>query len=526
MASTLLLGVDLGTSGVKALLLPPEGGDVTVAIAPLPLSAPRPGWSEQDPAWWWSAAVTAIRDVVRRRAADPGDIAALALSGQMHGATLLDARGGVLRPCILWNDARSGAQCRAITDRLGLETLVRWVGNPALAGFTAPKLLWLREHEPETYARLATVLLPKDYLNYRLTGAVATDVSDASGTLLFDVAQRRWSGDMLHALDLPAGILPPVHEPTAVIGRLTPEAAAATGLRAGTPVVAGGADNACSAIGVGVVAPGATLVSLGTSGTVLTPTAELVFDPQARLHSFCHAVPGVWYLMGVVLSAGGSLRWYRDVLAADVTSRAEAAGEDAYDLLTDLAAEAPPGSEGLFFLPYLTGERTPHGDPDARGAFVGLSPRHGRPHLARAVLEGITFALADSVALMRAMKLSVDTVRATGGGARSDFWRGLLADVLDAGVVRTAIDEGPAYGAAILAGVGIGVFPSIDAAAARLVRRRDELAPDPARHEIYRRYHRLFDALYPALREQFAEVAIELGQQVPPDEGLVAITPG
>jgi xylulokinase len=508
--SSWLLGIDLGTSGVKVILLPAdavEARPVAEATVEYPLFTPRPGWSEQNPEDWWDRVARAVRAVLEQGAIAPEQVAALALSGQMHGAVLLDPRGQVLRPAILWNDARSGPQCAAITERVGLPNLVRWVANPALAGFTAPKILWVREHEPEQYSRLATVLLPKDYINYRLTGELATEVSDASGTLLFDVAHRRWSDEMLAALDLSPAILPPVHLSTSIIGGVTPEAARATGLAAGTPVVAGGADNACAAVGLGVIDDGQVATSIGTSGTVIAPSAEPRLDPQARLHTFCHAVPDTWYLMGVVLSAGGSLRWFRDTLAPEEVRRTAAEGRDPYDVIMQEAASAPAGSEGLFFLPYLSGERTPHGDPDARGVFFGLSLRHTRAHLARSVIEGVTFALADSTDLMRGLGLDLSIVRATGGGARSPFWRQLQADVLNARVVTALADVGPAFGAAILAGVGVGAFDSVAAATDRLVRVGGEIAPDPAAVELYRRHHALYDHLYPALQAEFAALA-------------------
>jgi xylulokinase len=499
-----LLGVDLGTTGVKALLLSGEGKTLAEVTVEYPVSTPYPGWSEQNPADWWQGTAEAICTILERSAVPPRNIAGLALSGQMHGATLLDASGEVLRPAILWNDQRSGAECDLITERVGLGNLLQWVANPALAGFTAPKIVWVREHEPEVYARIASVLLPKDYINYRLTGEQATEVSDASGTLLFDVAQRRWSREMLSALEIPASFMPEVHASTDVIGQVSAEAARLTGLLEGTPVVGGGADNACAAVGMGVVQPGQVLTSLGTSGTVVAPSAEPRRDPRARLHTFCHAVPDTWYLMGVVLSAGGSLRWFRDTLATEERRRAAEEGRDPYDLIMEEAAAAPPGSEGLIFLPYLTGERTPHGAPDARGVFFGLSLRHTRAHLARSVLEGVTFALADSTAIMRDLGIDIGTVRATGGGARSAFWRQMQADVLNARVVTALADAGPAFGAAVIAGAGVGVFPSIPDTVQRLVQVRDPLDSDPELAALYREYHRLYDDLYPAMQAQFA----------------------
>jgi xylulokinase len=423
----------------------------------------------------------------------------------MHGATLLEADGKVLRPCILWNDQRSGAECDWITGRVGLDHLLRWVGNPALAGFTVPKLLWVRNNEPEVYARVASVLLPKDYLNYLLTGVQATDYSDASGTLLFDIGSRQWSSDLAEALDLPLRIFPRAFESSAVIGRITPEAGAATGLAVGTPVVAGGADNACAAVAMGVLQPGQVLASIGTSGTLVAPMNEPRVDAAGRMHTFCHAVPDTWYSMGVVLSAGGSLRWLRDVL-----------GEPDYAAMMEAAARVRPGSDGLIFLPYLTGERTPHGDPDARGAFFGLSLRHGPGHLTRSVVEGVCFALADSADIMRSLGVCLQNVHATGGGARSPLWRTVLASALRSTVVEAAEDGGPAWGAAILAGVGSGIWESVQQGSQRLLHLGDATDPDPALSSAYRPYHRLYDALYPRLADSYRELAqIEAANQVP-----------
>ena len=507
-----LLGIDLGTTGVKSLLIQETGGIVASATQEYPLSTPRPSWSEQSPEAWWRATARSIKDVLAKAQADPGRVAALAISGQMHGAVLLDATGKVLRPAILWNDGRSGPQCAEITERAGgLESLLGMVSNPALAGFTAPKLLWVRQNEPEVFARTQTVLLPKDYINYRLTGKLATEVSDASGTLLFDVRNRRWSDDMLRALDLPSHIVPPCLESIEVTGELSKAAARSTGLKAGLPVVAGGADNACAAVGTGVVSPGQALCSIGTSGTIVAPTAEGGPAPQGRAHVFCHAVPGTYYVMGVMLAAGGALRWYRDALGQDEVRRAQAEGVDPYEVLTREAAAIAPGCEGLVFLPYLSGERTPHADPDARGVFFGLSLRHGKAHLTRAVLEGVTFGLRDSVEIVRGLGLPVVRIRATGGGARSTLWRSLQADVFDAEVATVNTAEGPAYGAALLAGAGVGVFPSVEAATTRTIREVHTVAPDKKRAAVYAGYYDLYRQLYPQLREQFAAAAALVG---------------
>ncbi len=509
----LLLGLDLGTSAVKALLLS-TGGDVVADVSvPYPLHSPRVGWSEQEPEDWWAGVCRILPQVLERANTTPDHIAGMAVSGQMHGAVVLDAQGSVVRPVILWNDQRSVVQCAQITELLGTERIIELVANPPQVGFTAPKILWLREHEPEAYQRLRTILLPKDYINFRLTGALVTDYSDASGTLLFDVAHRRWSDEMLSALGINRSSLPPLVGSTAIVGLVTPEAARVTGLLPGTPVAAGGADNACAALGSGVVEEGEMLLSLGTSGTVLAATSAPVLDAFGRVHTFCHAVPDRWYLMGVVLSAGGSLRWFRDTIGEVERREAERAGRDAFELILERAAKVPPGSEGLIFLPYLTGERSPHADPDARGVFFGLSPRHTRAHLTRSVAEGVAFALADSVTIMRELGIEVETVRATGGGAASRLWRRIHADVLRATVLKGAT-AGPALGAAILAGVGAGVFPDVGPAVAVAVRAKDRIAPTAANVEVYRGYAEVFDALYPALKEEWSALREVLAESV------------
>ncbi|MDQ2741978.1 MAG: xylulokinase [Chloroflexota bacterium] len=512
---TYLLGLDLGTSGVKALLLPVTGehdARTYSATAELTLSTPYAGWSEQNPADWWHAVTHAIRGVLETSGVEPREIAGLATSGQMHGATLLDGAGEVVRPCILWNDQRSAPECAEITEQIGLDRLLEWVGNPALAGFTAPKLLWVRRHEPEAWSRTRTVLLPKDYINYRLTGNRTTEMSDASGTLLFDVAQRCWSGKMLESLGLSPQLLPSVHLSTDQVGQVSAQAARETGLRQGTPVAAGGADNACAAMGMGVVRPGELMASLGTSGTVLASTARAEVDPAGRLHTFCHAVADTWYVMGVVLSAGGSLRWFRDTLAQPERQIALSEGRDPYQIMLEACAAVSAGSEGLLFLPYLTGERTPHGDPHARGVFFGLSLRHTRAHLTRSVIEGVAYALADSTDLMRQLGLDIDLIRATGGGARSALWMQILADVLETRVETSLNDTGPSLGAAILAGVGTGVYPSVPAATETLVTMRSTIEPD-TQVGLYRGYRTLYQRLYPALKEHFGALASLQEQQ-------------
>lgn len=455
-----LVGLDVGTSGVKAIAISETGEVLARAERGYPLSTPRPGWAEQDPEDWWQAAQAALADLN----VEP---AGIGLSGQMHGLVVLDGAGRVLRPAILWNDQRTGAECAEIEERVGLERLIRLTGNRALTGFTAPKLLWLRRHEPEVYAQIRHVLLPKDYVRLRLEGVHAIDAADASGTLLFDVAGRRWSDEVLDALELPRRWLPEAHEST---------------------TIAGAGDQAAGALGVGIAGPGPLSVVLGTSGVVFAALPEYACDAEARVHAFCHAVPGAWHVMGVMLSAAGSLAWLQAALAAP------------YDDLLAAAARWEPGSEDLLFQPYLAGERTPHADPLARGAFVGLSLRHDRGALVRAVLEGVAYGLRDSLELLRELGVEAECCRVSGGGARSELWLRIVASVLDLPLERTAAEEGAAYGAALLGGVRAGVFADAHEAVAACVRVDDRVEPEPAWAAAYAEGYERFRALYPALR--------------------------
>jgi xylulokinase len=470
---TQLVGLDVGTTGVKALALSPEGDVLARAEESYELSTPHAGWAEQDPEDWWRAAERALDAL-------GGETTSIGLSGQMHGLVVLDDRDRVLRPAILWNDQRTEAECAEIEERVGLTRLIQLTGNRALTGFTAPKLLWLRRHEPTTYARVAHVLLPKDYVRLRLTGEHAIDVADASGTLLFDVARRRWSQEMLEALELDPAWLPRALESPEVSGETA----------AGIPVAAGAGDQAAAALGVGVDRPGPVSVVLGTSGVVFAALPAFAADPQARVHAFCHAVPGGWHAMGVMLSAAGSLRWLRDVLGP----------RGGYDELTSAAEEWPAGTEGLTFLPYLSGERTPHADPHARAAFAGLTLRHDRGALVRAVLEGVAYGLRDSLELLRDLGVDPHEGHASGGGARSVLWLRILASVLGLPIRRTTADEGSAYGAALLGGVAAGVFRDVHEAVATCVRLLDPVDPDPQWVDAYAHGYRRFQLLYPALR--------------------------
>ena len=470
-----LFGIDVGTSGVKGLAIDRSGSAVASAEAGYPLATPRPGWAEQDPENWWRASEQVLSEL-QARAGTPSGIG---LSGQMHGLVALDRDGRVLRPAILWNDQRTGRECQEIEARIGLERLIALTGNRALAGFTAPKLLWMRRHEPERYGRIARIALPKDYVRLRLCGQHCTDVSDASGTLLLDVAHRRWSAEVLSALELDPGWLPPALE--------SPEASGETD--DGVPVAAGGGDQAAGALGVGVDRPGPVSVVLGTSGVVFAALERFAADPEARVHAFCHAVPGAWHAMGVMLSAAGSLRWIRDAVAPG----------GSYDDLMAEAATWPAGTEGLTFLPYLAGERTPHADPYARGAFVGLELRHDRGALVRAVLEGVAFGLRDSLDLVAGLGSAPAVGRVSGGGARSDLWLAILASVLELPLERVAVAEGAAFGAAILGGVAAGVWPDVQTAVAATVRPRDRVEPVPEWVEVYREQRERYRKLYPAL---------------------------
>jgi xylulokinase len=460
---TALVGLDVGTTGVKAIAVTPEGEVVASAEEGYPLATPQPGWSEQDPDDW----LRASEKVLARLGVDPLRVG---FSGQMHGLVCLDGRDRVLRRAILWNDQRTGAECAEIEETVGLARLISLTGNRALPGFTAPKLLWLRRHEPDVYGRIRRITLPKDYVRLRLTGEWVLDAADASGTLLFDVARRRWSDEVLSALEVPRDWLPPVYE---------------------SPEIAGAGDQQAAALGVGVIEPGLVSVVLGTSGVVLAALPAYAHDAEGRVHAFCHALPGTWEAMGVMLNAAGSLRWLRDALAPGAS----------FAELTAEAGRWSPGVEGLTFLPYLQGERTPHADPDARGAFTGLALRHDRAALARGVLEGVAYGLRDSLELLRGLGVAPETGRVSGGGARSSLWLEIVASVLGFPLERTAVEEGSAYGAALLAAVAAGTFADARDAVAACVRAGEAVEPNPAWAAAYEEGYARFRSLYPALRE-------------------------
>ena len=489
----LVLGLDVSTTATKAVLVDGMGTVRGIGQHEYGTSAPLPLWSEQDPADWWDAAIVAIRAALEAAAAHADEIEAIGLTGQMHGAVLLDGSDRVLRPAILWNDQRTAAECDLIRELVGPSRLISITGNDALNGFTAPKLLWVHEHEPTVWRQIAHLLLPKDYVRLQLTGDHAVDKADGSGTLLFDMRARDWSDEVLGVLGIPRAWMPRAAEGPEVTGVVSQSAADATGLRPDTPVVAGGGDQAANAIGVGALGPGTMALSLGTSGVVFAGTDHPLYEPAGRVHAFCHAVPDRWHMMSVMLSAAGSLRWYRDALAPGTP----------FDQLVSEAEQVPPGSDGLFFLPYLSGERSPHPDPMARGAFVGLTLSHRRPQLTRAVLEGVAFGLRDGFDLMRAAGIPAPSeIRASGGGMISPLWRQILADVLDVEIVAASTTEGAAYGAALLGAVGAGWFPTVQDAVDALVTTSPVAAPGPD-VEAYAAAHVTYAGLYPALASSF-----------------------
>jgi len=489
------IGIDSSTTATKALLMDAGGTLVAIGRASYDFETPHPLWSEQSPELWWEAAVAAIQSALSEGRVDGNAIAGIGLTGQMHGLVLLDSAGEVLRPSILWNDQRTQAECDEIREKVGAEALIRITGNDALTGFTAPKILWVKNHEPEIYEQTAHVLLPKDYVRYRLTGEYAVDRAGGSGTILFDLAARDWSPRVVDALGISPDWLPPTYEGTSVTGTITDEVAALTGLRAGTPVVAGGGDQAANGVGVGAVSPGVVAMSVGTSGVVFAATDRPIIEPQGRLHAFCHAVPDMWHLMGVMLSAAGSYKWFHDAFAP----------EAAYEALNEGARAVAPGADGLIFLPYLTGERTPYPDPLARGAFVGLTVRHQLGHLARAVMEGVTFGLRDSVELM-ANEIDLGEVRVSGGGASSDLWLQIIADVLNRPVRMVGTAESAAHGAAMLAAVGAGEFSTVEEACDAAVEVGPAIEP-AASADRYDAAYGVYRSLYPALRDPFHRLA-------------------
>jgi xylulokinase len=502
------LGIDIGTSGTKTLAINAKGKILAQALATYPCHHPKPLWSEQDPDDWWDATVKTVRAVVKQGKLNPADVKAIGLSGQMHGSVFLDKKGNVVRRALLWNDQRTAAECAEIEKRAGgRKALIGMVANPALTGFTAPKILWLRNHEPKNFAKVTKVLLPKDDVRRRLTGEFATEVSDASGMLLLDVVKRTWSKPLLEKLELDASLFATCYESEQVTGKLTPEVAKLLGLSTDCVVVGGAGDCAAGAVGNGIVRKGVLSTSIGTSGVVFVHSDTPQVDPEGRLHTFCHAVHGKWHMMGVTLAAGGSLQWFRNALCEADLAVAKRKKIDVYDLLTEEAAKTPTGAEGLFFLPYLAGERTPHADPLARGAFVGLTLKHTRGHMVRAILEGVTYSLRDCLAIIEEQGVAVKQVRASGGGAKSAFWRQLQADSLGKTVVTMAADEGPGYGVALLAAVGAGEFKDVVEACDATVKTTRETKTSAKVKPKYDAGFPVYQKLYGSLRENFREIA-------------------
>lgn len=488
------LGIDTSTTSSKALLIDENGAVIAVASSPHTLQTPQPLWSEQDPLEWWEAVSHSIRSVLVKAGISGEAVGAVGLTGQMHGLVLLDGEGEILRPAILWNDQRTQRQCDEIHQRIGKERFIQITGNVALTGFTAPKILWVQENEPEVFNKVKHILLPKDYIRYRLTGDYAMDKADGAGTVLFDLKTRTWSPEILEALEINPRWLPPTFEGTEFTGSISEAAASVTGLTTGTPVAAGGGDQAAQAVGVGAVEPGIVGVTVGTSGVVFATTPSALVEPEGRLHAFCHAVPGLWHFMGVMLSAAGSLQWYRDTLAPGVS----------FDDLLKEAESAEPGCEGLQFLPYLSGERTPYPDPLARGGWIGLTTRHNRASMSRALIEGVSYGFKDIFALIQSAGLGAITqVRASGGGMKSPLWRQILASVLETELVTVNTTEGAAYGAALLAGVGAGNWPDVLTACREAIMITGLTEPDPDQMTIYRYRYPQYRALYPALKSSF-----------------------
>lgn len=503
----MLIGLDVGTSGLKAIAIDPaDAGEVVASVTrEYALSTPSAGWAEQNPDDYERAAIEALTEIAKKLGARASEVKGIGLSGQMHSSVLLDADLKVTTPALLWCDTRTSVECREIEQKLGTTGLARTSGNAALEGFTLPKLLWLRKHHSEAWRRTRHVLMPKDLVALRLTGSLSSDVSDASGTLAFGPRTRTWSTEILDAFDIDRSLFPDVGESWSAIGSLLPEVATRVGLPTSVIVARGAADNAAGAVGLGVVRAGVGMVSVGTSGVVLATTPSFVVDPTLRLHSFCHANTSGYYVMGVMLAAGGALRWFRDTLAPDWAAQARAAGRDPYDRIFEAVDSSPVGARGTWFLPYLMGERTPHADANARGCFVGMSAVTTREDLARAVVEGITFGLADSLHLIRRLDPppALRELRATGGGARSSLWRQVMADVFGLDIVTTTSTEGPAFGAAILGGVASGVFASVEQGTDALVKETSRTLADPVRHARYRELHDEFRSLYVALRDRF-----------------------
>ena len=502
-----LIGMDIGTSSTRAIIVDENGKLIASSTSEYPLITPKPGWAEQNPEDWWKASLEVIKEVLIISGISPKDVAAIGPSGQMHGSVFLDAEGNVLRPALLWCDQRTQPQCDEIYNVFDYEGFIKLSFNKALTGFTAPKILWLRDNEPENYKKVSKVLLPKDYIRFMLSGSYATEVSDASGTILMDIAKRTWSNEILTGLDIDRNLLPDVYESHEVTAKVNRAAAGLTGLLEGTPIAGGAGDQACGAVGSGIVVPGLISDYLGTSGVVFSYSDSPVYDNQGRLHCFCHAVSGKWHLMGVTLSAAGSLKWYNDNFGPSDSIRQKYPDRKSYKLLDLQAENVDPGANGLIFLPYMSGERTPYADPYARGVFFGLSYVHGQDHFVRSILEGVAFSQFDCLSLMNEIGIKSGKVVLFGGGAKSSLWKQIIADIFNVKIVTLNVEEGPSYGGALLAGVGCGIYKNIVEAAQRIIKEVDAVLPVLQNVEKYRKIYRIYRSLYKDLKSNFSEVA-------------------
>lgn len=501
-----LLGIDIGTSGTKTVLFDIEGNTAS-DLEEYPLYQPHIGWAEQEPDDWWNAAAASITKVIEKSCVNPSDIKGVGLSGQMHGMVLLDREGKVLRPSIIWCDQRTQKECDQITEIIGREELIRITANPALTGFTASKVMWVKNNQPEIFNKIDKILLPKDYIRYKLTGVFATEVSDASGTQFLDVANRKWSHKVLTKLGINPDWMPEVYESPEISGTVTGEAAKLTGLKAGTPVAGGGGDQAAGAVGNGIVKPGVVSSTIGTSGVVFAHMDSVSIDEKGRVHTFCHAVPGAWHVMGVTQGAGLSLQWFRNNFAGMEMELAKHLDTDPYNLMTQQAQLASPGCDGLIYLPYLMGERTPHLDPYAKGVFFGINAKHGRREMLRSVLEGVTYSLRDCLDIIKDMGVSIKQIRASGGGGKSPLWRQMQADIFNSPIATINSKEGPALGAALLAGVGVNIYSSVPKACEAAIKVTETKDPIKENVSIYEKYYKLYRDLYPALKDSYKKLA-------------------
>lgn len=506
MAKNYLLGIDIGTTGTRSLVINEDGSIIGSAVKEYPLYTPKPGWAEQEPEDWYDATIQTIKEVLEKNEIKGSDIKAIGLSGQMHGSVFLDKNNEVIRPAILWCDQRTEPQCQEIYNIFGYENFIKLSYNKALPGFTSPKILWLRENESENYKKVYKILLPKDYVRFMISGVYATEVSDAAGMLLMDIKNRVWSNEILNGLEIDKNFLAELYESYEISSRVNEKTAKLTGLLAGTPIAGGGGDNAAGNVGSGIIRQGIISDSIGTSGVVFAHSDSPVYDPEGRLHSFCHAVPGKWHLMGVTLSAAGSQKWYYDTFGPSKSIMQERPDLKKYKLLDAQAEKVSAGSNGLIFLPYLSGERSPHGDAYARGVFFGISYVHGQDHFVRSIMEGVAFSQLDCLNLMRSLGINSDKIVLIGGGSRSKIWREIICDIFETPLITLKNEEGPAFGAALLGGVGCGLYKSVEEAVEKTVRQADEIKPNSGNFPIYRKTYDIYRSLYKDLKDDFKKL--------------------